>query len=1020
MLNVPEAMWDTWQEGRFVGDNKPVTRALVSKRVLKRDGESPWRMIHFGQSPETVEIPNIKTVEIDRRLGAEAATMNMTILNTIGPTAQDFLDEAHDGSSSPTKRDLKDLGQPGAFTFRRGIAVDDSGLNRWSHNVDALWVDMLIPNRVIYTFQGYGTDGSGSPEQDANLVLTGIWMIDRVEYRSDALINIQCRDAGKLLIEQRLYPPIIPLDDYPLEFCADHIETDTITRTETSTTTQGVPESLGPNVARLKTSGYLSSNTPWYGANGSIYGHRASHAFDGDESTYWLSVGNSGPTQVWSFEWIGADCRGEPINQIRFKQKWGGYRVYIGVKENGKWQGSSIVPYGANSGPAYPNGSNIPYIKTFRTAHNNNWITVDLPKTYNADEIRIVFTDLHDSNLGTYQYRAAVYEVRAHYYQPSTIETITTTTEISEEIENFIAGNANDYVDIVKLFLAWSGFFWPNSANPDPLLDSWFDGTLGRVWGDFFQSGAFPVEPPCIPPSYWDNKSVMDGINQIKEILGYIFYIDSSGGAVFRPPNVWKTGNFVQGLGYIGYDSLRTIDEEKVLLDYGVTIDDENLRSEIIAVSADDPSVFGVFRPGYAEGETSPVTSGVGTGDDLSLLGGQQRPMLVPNYPFGTADDPEALAAVQKFAFLVSLWIHWSYRKSKFRIPGMPAFEPDDQVRIYERVTSEVYVHYLQGVRSFMDLDQGTYYMDVETHWLGNGPDQEWVINIQDMHPALFAYLRAIGQIPDEVEEDQSKWPDDWFEYEPPELKEEYPRVEDDYSDLFPLPPGLQWPDNSIDFESTDDYDDYVVPPTGGGGSGGSGGTGGTVLNCSNSFMFDFWAPGGPRNRTPGEGGGCNYSYIITHHFLSPSSHAAQTGNVYIKVDRRGAEAWGALAAIIRDENYNVKDSQSGALSCRGIRLRDGSTSTKKWSNHSWGTALDINWSDNPFGVRASTSSTIHRIGQRAEQLRTKGGAKVFKWGGYWSYADPMHFQICATPSQLSVGIDLNSVNLGSGSGGPF
>ena len=115
MLNVPEAMWDTWESGRFVGDNKHVTRALVSKRVLKKDGESPWRMIHFGQSPEEAEIPNIKTVEIDRRLGAEAATMNMTILNQQGATAQDFLDEAHDGSGSPTKRDLKDLGKPGAL-----------------------------------------------------------------------------------------------------------------------------------------------------------------------------------------------------------------------------------------------------------------------------------------------------------------------------------------------------------------------------------------------------------------------------------------------------------------------------------------------------------------------------------------------------------------------------------------------------------------------------------------------------------------------------------------------------------------------------------------------------------------------------------------------------------------------------------------------------------------------------------------------------------------------------------------
>ncbi len=1019
MQNISDVMWDTWDAGLFVGPTKPITRATISKRVLKKDGDSPWRSIWFLQNPETAEVPNIKSVQIDRRLGTDAATMKMILINQKAPTAQDFLDESHDGSQTndnPTRRELGDLGKPGIYSFRRGLTIDESGRNPWSHDLDSTWVDMFIPNRVIDTFQGYGTDGSGQPHLDENLVLTGRWLIDKVEFRADGFINIECRDAAKLLIEQRLYPPIVPLDDYPLKFCADHTTTEVV-RTTTEEEV-GVPESRSANVARIiphtpgsKSKPYISGNTPWYGANNPIYGHRPSHVFDGDESTYWLSVGNSGPTKVWSFEWIGADTRGEPVNQIRFKQKWGGYRVYIGVKVDGVWQGSNTVPYGHTSPPAYPNGSNIRYVHTFRTDHNNNWYVIDLPKTYQADEIRVVFTDLHNSGLGTYPYRAAIFELRIFHFQASTFEIIETVTE--EDVETFHPGNANDYVEIIKYFLAWSGWFWPASNIKDLLLEKFFSGSAGRVWGDFFMSGAFPVEPPCIPASYWDNKSVMDGINQIKEILGYIFYIDSNGGAVVRPPNIWKTGNFVSGQGYLGVDSVKIIDEEKILIDYGVTLNDEALRSEIIVVSADDPSVFTVLEPGYAVGEIPPSAVQNYDVHDISLLGGQQRPMIVPNYPFGKAEDPNAQAEVDKFAYLISLWIHWSYRKSRFRIPGNPAFEPDDQVKIVERVSSEAYVHYIQGVASVMDMEVGTWYMDMDTHWLGAGPDAEWIVNIKDMHPALFAFLRANNLLPDGVKDDESTWPDGWFDYEPPVVEEDYPRIPPDYEGLFPLPPGVEWPGN-VDFESDDGYNDYTEPPTGGGGSGGGGGTGGTVLACSNSFMRTFW-PGGPRNTFPSQGGGCDSSGYRNFTMWTSSSHAAQTETITMFLNAPGIRAWQALARLFSIHNFKLERHQMSSYACRGIINGSG---VNKWSNHSWGTALDVNYKDYPIasngGKRIFSSDPLYIIGRQAEDLiRTNNGQRVFVWGNKWSTADPMHFQICAKPADIATGVKI--LNHGSG-----
>ena len=986
MIRVDESMWAIWEQGDFTGDNRPVTRAMISKEVLRTYEGTPWRTLLFASTAEDVEIQGIRQVTIDRRLGADAAQMKMTIANqtTIDPNAN--LDQAWDQVSvSPTKRDLRDLGKPGIYTFRRGLAVDDSGRNPWAHDVDPLWVDMFIPNRVIKTFQGYGTDGAASPADDTKLVLTGVWLIDKVSYQADGTIEIECRDLAKLLIEQRLYPPIIPLDSYPLEFCADRVETETVT----TTTTVETAGQEGANIARRITSGYDSSVAPWYGINGAVYGHRASDAFDGDESTYWMSVGNSGPNEVWSYEWIGADCQGNPVNRIKFKPKWGGYTLYVAVRENGAWQGSDIVPYGANSEPAYPNGSNVPYVLQTTVPNNENWMTIDLDRVYNADEVRLIFTNLAYSGLGTYPYRAAVYEFQVMSYVPPSIETVDTTSEV----EVLVEGNIDDYTDIIKILLGWSGFFWPKPDNPDQLLERWYPGSSGRIWGDFFYSGAWPVDPPCIPPSFWDNKSVMDGINQIKEILGFIGYVDHSGGFIWRPPNIWRTGNYISGTGYVGSDSIRVVDENKVLIDYGVEISDENLRSNIIVVSADDPTVYASITPGFAASETIPTASDA---SDLALLGGQERIMLVPNYPFGTADDPNSQAEVSKFAFLVSLWIHWSYRKSKFRIPGMPALMPDDQIRIYERITSETYIHYIQGVRSTMDMDSGAWFMDIDTHWLGNGPDAEWVVNIEEMPAALYAYLRAIGQISDEVA--TSDLPDEFFSMPEPEIPSDPIRVDSDYDELFPLPVGVQWPDATFDTES--DYPEYITPPTSTGG--------GSAYGCSNAAQFARWGPG-PTTRRPSGSccWKCNESNLVLYTFLRPGDHANQTDTIRLKIDSRSIPAWKQFIQILIEEAFPLKLGQCSSYNCRPVKKLSG-YSTTTWSNHSWGIAVDINSLDYPQGKRPASNDPIWRLAQRVvDEIRTLSGKPVFRWGGTFSTPDPMHFEICASSVDVKSGVTI-------------
>lgn len=979
MLDISEEAWDVWESGNFVGENRPVGRATIQKAVLKKN--QAGRSLVFGQEEPQFEIPNILSINIDTSLGADAAQMTMVILNQVPLSVQVNLDETHSGlpaSSGPTVRQLRDLGKPGFYSYRRGITP--SSAERWGHETDPIWVDMLIPNRLIRTFQGYGTDGSPSPWLDTKLAMTGSWLIDNVEYKSDGQIQVNCRNAAKLLIEQRLYPPIIPSDKYPLSFCYDHWETTTVESTQV-TTIDGttIAGRVGANVARHIPSGYDSSVTPWYGYNASVYGHRASHVFDGDFTSYWLSVGNNGPNEVWSYEWIGAVCNNEWINRIQFRPKWGGYVCYVGVKVAGKWQGNSIVPYGATSGPAYPNGSNIPYLKKVTVPKGENWFQVKLDFAYRAEEIRLVFTNLQHSGLGTYPYRAAVYDLNA-YNETAPVTTAGSTTEVTvtEQVETFIPGNIKDYTDIIKVLCAWSGFYWPTGPT-DPALGDW-GFSSGRVWGDFFYSGAYPVDPPCIPESFWDNKSAMDGINQVKEILGFIFYVDHAGGVVWRMPNIWRTGNYVAGRGFVGYDSVRSIDEEKVLIDFGVTIDDTNLRSEIIVVASEDPTLFTAISPGFASGEVIP--SAVDPRGDLALLGGQDRIMLVPNYPFASQ------AEVEKFAYLVSLWIHWSYRKGRVRIPANPAFQPDDQVRIYERVTSEAYIHYIEGVSSTMDLVNGTWYMDLTTHWLGEGPDQAWVVNTYvDMPPALYAYLLAIGQISEDA--DASLVPIFTYELPPPPSTDIYERAEADYSGLFPGLPAINWnvPATLSDADLATQY--------------GSGLSGGSAVNRTEAFYRNYWGAPGSSNTT-------TIQFMLKWNSIFASLPLAdrpkntwvgQTVTTNTQVHTAAVGAFRLMAEIFAEFGYLV--TSSGGFNHRFI---EGTTTL---SVHSWGLAIDINPSVNYVNAPyASISSVFRAAASEILGIRTRtSNTPVFGWGGNWrSKVDYMHFEVVCTQAQAREG----------------
>jgi hypothetical protein len=104
-------------------------------------------------------------------------------------------------------------------------------------------------------------------------------------------------------------------------------------------------------------------------------------------------------------------------------------------------------------------------------------------------------------------------------------------------------------------------------------------------------------------------------------------------------------------------------------------------------------------------------------------------------------------AECQRMAELTALFILFTYRTGNLEAPAHPGLQIDDQVRIFERMTSESYIHYVSSLNTHMDLESGEYSMVVTTHWLGTDPDTNWFINKQNLTPAVLSLPAILARV---------------------------------------------------------------------------------------------------------------------------------------------------------------------------------------------------------------------------------------------------------------------------------
>lgn len=701
--NLPAGFDDIWRSGVYLGDQKSFARATIQLPKLYT-ASAPHNQRYaswiFPQLSRPKELPNIQSVVWDRDPQNGTGSCTLRLYNT----------KAMPVGSLPSVTGRLDA--PGYYTYNRGHSPY---ADRWNQHENE-WQGYLVYDRIVRTYEGYGVDPDVPPELDPNLVKTGTWTIHYVDYDTDpGMIIVTMRDGAGGLVDDIAFPPVVPLKKYPLAFTKyvsvpgpDHIS---------------IADSGWHSPKYRNDSGYAGG---YVGRDASIYGHKPSHAFDGSpNATYWLSIGNDRPSADYSYEYVEGTISGT-ITGVRV-HAWGGpYRVYVGVYAGGKWQGRLTVPYNPHDIISAPNGSNVRYVKAV-TIGENDTLDIVLPKPIpGASRLRITLTHLTDSGKGPFPYRGGLRDVK---YTGQTI-TRTPTTKVT--------GNYGDYTDIIKLLLAYGGFWWPRDHSKDVITRT--DGTqesypcpyddpylgLGRIWGDLQNTGTAGIVPLTL--DIFDKKPLMDCINYIKEIIGFIFMVDEDGAAIWRSPNVWHIGNYVGDLAVDagrldGEANVITIDERNTLIALQAKVTGENVREHIVV--ANTTGRIGAVAKGHNPYPT-----------------GKRRTAGWTDQNFATT------AECQIMADLIGLRQFMTMRQDTVTIPGNPAIQCDDQVRIIEEVTGEGYLHYVNAIHSDNNLESGAWTYQLTTNWLGDSPDTLWLWDSSFFSDATRQYLQALGQLP--------------------------------------------------------------------------------------------------------------------------------------------------------------------------------------------------------------------------------------------------------------------------------
>jgi hypothetical protein len=112
-----------------------------------------------------------------------------------------------------------------------------------------------------------------------------------------------------------------------------------------------------------------------------------------------------------------------------------------------------------------------------------------------------------------------------------------------------------------------------------------------------------------------------------------------------------------------------------------------------------------------------------------------------------TDQNFQSEAECRIMADLIAIRSMFTYRKNSIQVPGNPAIQVDDQVRLYESTTAESYVHYVDSIKSDFNMQTREWTYTIDTHWLGEEAFDKWAFDPRQLSLETQQYLQTLGKL---------------------------------------------------------------------------------------------------------------------------------------------------------------------------------------------------------------------------------------------------------------------------------